>query len=294
MKTFVIISAALTFASSALGQNLNCDLKDYKAEDGLKAALTIGYLELTWRGEHNEQLRAELSIHDGSPVIHELAARKVSGAWVVLGSNLSPEYWVTSGKRRLSEQQMAPLRKLKIALTPDVVEREKWFAFWDAPLMIPGNPGTSLDLPRKPEEIRRATAAYHASACEVKTDGARLEVTFPASVDLGIFAGGMRYTVYRGSNLLRQEVIAKTNEQSVAYKYDGGLKGFSIGKDTRVVWRDVAQQWQQYRFGGAVNQDKVALIARNRLGIIENRRRDRWLSCRRRTNSFSRARSKLT
>src|SRR5207244_1796807 len=136
------------------------------------------------------------------------------------------EFEVTSGKRRLSEQQMAPLRKLGVAFTPEVVDREKWFAFWDAPLMIPGSGNTSMDLPRKPEEIRRAWAKFHASTCSVKTDGARIEVEF-AGVDLGIFSGSLRYTVYRGTNLLRQETIAKTDEPSVAYKYVAGLKGLA-------------------------------------------------------------------
>ena len=35
-----------------------------------------------------------------------------------------------------------------------MIEREKWNAFWDAPLVVPGRRGTNLDLPRKPEEIR--------------------------------------------------------------------------------------------------------------------------------------------
>lgn len=259
------ILGILLIPALAVAQSLTCDTKEYKAEEGLRATQTAAGLEVVWTGEHGQPLHAVFAISGGVPTIHQLAAGKV-----VLGTDLTPEYFVTSGKRRLSEQQMAPLRKLGIKFTPDVVDREKWFAFWDAPLMIPGNPGTSLDLPRKPEEIKRAAASFHASACEVKTDGARLSVTFPASVDLGIFSGGLRYTVYRGANLLRQEVIAKTDEQSVAYKYDAGLKGFSIGQDTRVMWRDVAQQWQQYRFGGAVNQDRVAMVARNRLAVIEN------------------------
>ena len=94
-------------------------------------------------------------------MVSELAARKASGKWIALGRNLAPEYQVTTGKRRLSEQQMAPLRELGIALTPDVIEREQWFAFWDAPLSIPGRAGTNLGLPRKPEEIRRDWASYH-------------------------------------------------------------------------------------------------------------------------------------
>ena len=44
----------------------------------------------------------------------------------------------------------------------------------------------------------------------------------------GIFSGSLRYTVYHGTNLLRQEAIASTNEPSVAYKYVAGLKGFAI------------------------------------------------------------------
>ena len=44
---------------------------------------------------------------------------------------------------------------------------------------------------------------------------------------MGSFSGGLRFTVYRGTNLLRLEAIARTDEPSVAYIYQGGLKGFS-------------------------------------------------------------------
>jgi hypothetical protein len=236
----------------------------------LTAAPHPGVVEFAWNGESGQQLRASFTIRDGNPIIVELAARQnPSTPWIVLGHDLAPEYDVVSGRRRLSEQQMAPLRNLNIKLTPEVIEHEQWNAFWDAPLMIPGNPGGSLDLPRKPEEIHRGTAVWHAAGCEVRTVNARLELTFPRSAALGIFAGGLRYTVYRGSNLLRQEIIASTTEPAVAYKYNGGLKGFAIGANTHLVWRDVSEQWQQYRFGGPVNRDAVAMVARNRLAIVE-------------------------
>ena len=103
----------------------------------------------------------------------------------------------------------------------------------------------------------------------MKNDGARLEVSFPG-LEVGVFSGALKYTVYRGTNLLRQEVIGKTNEPSVAYKYVGGLKGFATGDNTRVVWRDTARGWQQYEFGGPVNQQPVGMVARNRLGIMES------------------------
>ena len=92
-------------------------------------------------------------------------------------------------------------------------------------------------------------------------------MTFPG-LEMGIFSGQLRFTVYRGTNLLRQEAIAKTEELSVAYKYNAGLKGFQTS--SRVRWQDVARAWQLYEFGGANNADPVALRARNRLEIVES------------------------
>ena len=262
-----LLGAALSI-SGAYSQDLRCDLSAYKAQDGLKAEVHGSILELSWQGERREQLRARFSLRDGQPIVNELAARSASGNWIVLGQNLSPEFQVTTGIRRLSQQQIAPLKELGIELTPEVIEREKWNAFWDAPLMVPGRAGTNLGLPRKPEEVRRGWAKYNATSCQVKTDGARIEVTFPG-LTMGIFSGSLQYTAYKGTNLLRQEVIAKTDEPSVAYKYVGGLKGFGISDSTRIVWRDPSRAWQQYAMGGAVNKDAVALHARNRLGIVE-------------------------
>ncbi len=194
--------------------------------------------------------------------------RKPDGTWAVLGSDLTPEFEVTSGRRRISEQQLAPMRQLGLKLTPELIEQQKWNAFWDAPLEIPGARNTNPDLPRRPEEIRRAKATFNVSACQVKTDGARLEVTFPG-LSMGIFSGQLRFTVYNGTNLLRQEAIAKTEEPSIAYKYNAGLQGFSVHPRTRVSWRDVARASQQYEFGGEINVDPVALRARNRLVVVE-------------------------
>ena len=254
--------------SSAASQDFHCDMSGYKAQDGLKAQVHAGILELAWQGERQEQLRAQLTVRGNQPVVQELAARKNGGKWIILGQNLSPEFEITSGVRRLSEQQMAPLRDLKVEFTPEVVEREKWNAFWDSPLMVPGRKGTNLGLPRKPEEIQKSWAKYNATGCQVKTDGARIEVVFPG-FEAGVFTGSLQYTVYRGTNLFRQEAIAKTSAPSVAYKYVAGLKGFTIADDSQVVWRDTARGWQRYAFGGAVNQDPVALKARNRLAILE-------------------------
>lgn len=258
----------LLFAGLTASAEVSCDLSAYKAQPGLAARMRAGTLEITWQGEGRDSLRADFTIRDGRPLVSELAIRKAANPWISLGKNLEPEFQLTTGVRRLSQQQVSPLTTLGIDLTPEVVNREKWNSFWDAPLMVPGRLNTNVDLPRKREEIQVSPAKINATTCQVKTDGARLEISFNG-LEAGIFSGTLQYTVYRGANLLRQEAIAKTNEPSVAYKYNGGLKGFAINDNTRVVWRDTARGWQRYAFGGSVNDDPVGLRARNRLAILE-------------------------
>ena len=130
MKLGVLL---LVCAAGVFGQPLACDMSGYKVQDGLRAEMRNGSVELSWNGAGGQQLRASFAVRDGQPVITEMAARKSGGSWVPLGRNLSPEFEVTSGKRRLSEQQMAPLRALGIALTPEVIERERWNAFCSRP-----------------------------------------------------------------------------------------------------------------------------------------------------------------
>jgi hypothetical protein len=266
MRISTLLPISILFGGLAGAQN--CDLAGYKEQPGLRAEQSPEGLRLTWQGERGQELRASFAIDAGQPVVRELAARKQGGEWVVLGRNLTPEFRVTTGVRRISEQQLDPIRKLKREITPELIEQEKWKAFWDAPLSIPGLAGTNPGLPRRPEEIRRAQTSYKTTACTVKTDGARIEVSFDG-LSLGIFSGRLQFTAYKGTNLLRQEAIAKTDEPSVAYKYDGGLKGFTLDLARRVVWQDTARTWQKYEFGGSPNEQPAPMKARNRLAILE-------------------------
>ena len=84
-----------------------------------------------------------------------------------------------------------------------------------------------------------------------------------------MFAGDLEFTAYKGSNLLRQEAMASTQAKDVAFIYKAGLKGFPIEDDTKVVWRDTSQIWQEQEFGGDVNQQPVNVRARNRLEILD-------------------------
>ena len=169
-------------------------------------------------------------------------------------------------------------------LTAETIDRIKWEAFWDAPLYIEGSGerppshGTSIPpkngifdqpgLPRLPSEVTRATASYEAQSCEVATNGERIEITFPGAT-AGIFAGRLQYDVFKGSNLIRQVLIARTDHPSAAFKYDGGLKGLPIQPTSRVVWRDLTNRWQDNRFGGSVSDGPATVWSSNRLIAAE-------------------------
>ena len=277
-------TAVLLAATVAAAEPLNCNLGAYKGQPGLTATAAGDVLTVTWEGDRKSEVRLRFAIDSGTPTIRELALRPAGGQWRVLATNVTPEFRVVSGIRRVTQQQTQPLEGLKVPLTAEKLNEIKWEAFWDAPLYIEGSgelPPTHQDsipaikpyanhpgLPRKPEEIKRATATYRATGCEVRSNGARLEITFPG-VELGIFAGRLQFDVFKGSNLVRQAVIAKTDHPSAAFKYDAGLKGLPVGSSTRVAWRDLANRWQDNQFGGPVNQGPAIVWSSNRLIVAE-------------------------
>src|SRR5262249_3673193 len=225
LRSSMLLSVAMT--SPAFAQALKCDMTEYKESPGLTAAVDQDVLVVTWTAQGTSELRARFAIDRNQPVVRDLAVRKAGGQWATLGQNLAPEYHVVSGLRRMSSDHVGSIPAAGIELTPAVVAKNRWFAVHDAPLEIPGERGRQMPpLPRKPEEIRRADATFNTTGCSVKTDGARLEVNFPG-LSMGIFAGSLRFTSYRGTNLIRMDAIATTDAQFAAYKYDAGLKAFS-------------------------------------------------------------------
>jgi hypothetical protein len=268
MKSLALVLSLGFLSVAAAGQGVNCNMQGYKAVDGLTAVAARGGVTVTWQGEAQQELRAEFALRDGQPVVAELAARKTGGAWIVLGKDLTPQFEVTTGRRRMSGTEKEILVRLHQD-TPENEERYKWNVFWDAPLAVPGtDPSHLIGGPRSEAEIARAKVSYKSGACTVKTDGDRVMVTFNG-LSLGLFSGDLQFTAYKGSNLLRQEAVASTDAKDVAFIYKAGLKGFAIANSSKVVWRDTSQLWQENDFGGDVNEQPVNVQARNRLEILD-------------------------
>ena len=240
MKTFITVLLTLATVSSVADAAVDYDLSRYKRQSDLEARLEKEALVVEWRGEHDQLFRVQFVIEDGTPTVREVALQSKGGQWSALGRDLKPVFGVATGVRRTNH---------------GLPEENRWDVFWDVPL-------------NHTNDVRRFTALYYARRCEVKTDGARLEISFP-DLKMGIFSGRLQFTVYRGANLLRLEAIAKTDEPSVAYKYEAGLTGFSTDLLRRVVWHDVRSEPQNENVSGGRAGQQVVLRARNRLAIAE-------------------------
>ena len=112
---FSKIALMLTLSAGiAAAQTFTCDIGGYKPVDGVTAVIKNSTLILTWQGEPGQQLMAQFSIRDGQPLVQELAARSNSGRWINLGKNLTPDFQVTTGKRRTSGGLVNLLKSLNV------------------------------------------------------------------------------------------------------------------------------------------------------------------------------------
>jgi hypothetical protein len=238
MPIMSLLPALSILLLAGASESPTVDMSGYRPQPGMEAALEEEALTLHWDGERQQECLARLTIRDGVPTVGGLAVRKKGGKWVTLGRNLKPEFGVTTGVRRTGH---------------GLPESHRWDVFWDAPLNHPG-------------EVRRFDASYDADRMSVRTDGARLEVSFPG-LTMGIFSGGLRFTVYRGTNLLRLEAVAKTEEPSVAYIYRGGLKGFSPEMLPDILWQGVGGERHSAKVSASDAGRIHVLRARNRLAV---------------------------
>ena len=279
----VLLTALATIATIAsvvpAWAQVRCDVSGDATRSGITATVIGETLAVEWEGASDERLRLRLGVVDRAPVITQLAIREGQSDWTTVLTDARLEFRIVEGRRRITNQQLAPLRSLGVELTEEIVDLHKWDAFWDAPLdlreSIPGgNPppqegvAGQPGLPRSPDEIRRSDAVYNVSECRVTGEGRQMVVVLPG-MQLGSFSGEFVLTFHHGTNLIRAEAVASTTLPSVAYKYDVGLTGLALTSESRVTWRDVAHQLQSYALRGPVNNDHVVLRAANRMVVAE-------------------------
>src|SRR5690349_257699 len=148
LSTILGCTFLTAIAHVAHADPLACSLDGYKAQSGLAATVTADTLTVQWNGDDGQELRARFALVEGRPTIRELSARPAAaGAWTSLAANVAPDYRITAGLRRMSNQQMTPLRGLGVELTDEIIDRYRWDAFWDAPLDLSAAANRSSNPP---------------------------------------------------------------------------------------------------------------------------------------------------
>jgi hypothetical protein len=122
----VFLALVAGAAARAGADPLNCSLAGYKPRPGLTAAVADNTLTVTWTGDRQRHVRLRFTIERGTPTIQELAVQSGGDRWNTIATHAVADYRIVSGLRRMSNQQMVPLRGLGVALTSDVVDRYRW------------------------------------------------------------------------------------------------------------------------------------------------------------------------
>src|ERR1700687_998848 len=121
--------AAVMCVASVHADPLSCNLSAYKSAPGLTAAVEASALALTWDGEASGEVRMRLAINNGTPTIQDVSVRKKGGSWGTIASNLTPEYRVVSGWRRLDQEAYPALKQVYGEVPQGILERYKSGAF---------------------------------------------------------------------------------------------------------------------------------------------------------------------
>jgi len=125
--------------------------------------------------------------------------------------------------REISSEGKPLLRDARPVYSASTAKRRGgWDAFFD-------HPG------RRPEEIHHAGSRFRPAAAQVRTIGNRVEIHFDG-LEMGLFSGGIAYTFYPGSRLIRQDAVVGTSAPDVAYYYDAGIRVAATGQ--RLSWYD--------------------------------------------------------
>ena len=165
--------------------------------------------KICWKGEDGLNWRAEMGILDQKPAVLSLAYEK-NGAWTVLEENLVPEFHVVTSKRTKNNPQRA------MALKEGEELDYQWDTYSDDPF-------------GHPQDVKQADEQFASTTLSVRRDGAHTIVTYDG-LTLGQFSGGVEFHFFDGTNLIRMEAVASTQENGVAYLYHAGLAGLKVGK----------------------------------------------------------------
>lgn len=164
---------------------------------------------INWTGEDGRKWQAEMGILNEQPAIRSIGYES-NGAWITLATDLVPQFKVITAERT----KINPQREKGLA--PGEELDYQWDTYSDDPFS-------------RKDKVKQANATFATTKMEVKQDGNHTTVSFDG-LTLGQFTGTCEFHFFSGTNLIRIEAVAATEEDGVAYLYHAGLDGFDIGK----------------------------------------------------------------
>ena len=204
---------------------------------------------INWKGEDNLSWRAEIGIDEKVPCIFDLSYQS-NGKWFNLVSNLHPEFKVVTGVRT----KINPQREKGLA--PGESLDYQWDTYSDDPMS-------------RKEEVKEAVEIWDTTRMSYCVNGNVQTVTFDG-LTLGQFSGGLELHFFEGSNLIRIEAVASTQDDGVCYLYHGGINGFKPDKLYYVSprRREVFEN-PGYRTNSGPDKDRERVRARGRVLTLQ-------------------------
>jgi hypothetical protein len=120
----------------------------------------------------------------------------------------------------------------------------------------------------RPHEISSYSGKLLMKECRVEDRGERLLVTF-TGFSMGVFQGDIVFTLYAGSNLVKQEAVVATQEPSVAYYYDASLTHCSTSQLSRLLWLSADDRFEKHVLVSDIDLDAPHLKVHRRMLVAE-------------------------
>ena len=164
---------------------------------------------VNWTGEDGLKWSAVLGIDDRKPCIIELSY-ETDGQKRILAQMLHPQFKVVTGVRT----KINPQREKGLA--PGEELDFQWDTYSDDPMS-------------RKDQVKEANSTFDTTDFSYTRDGLMQTVIFNG-LTVGKFSGDFAVNFFDGSNLIRVEALASTQEDGVCYLYHGGLDGFKPDK----------------------------------------------------------------
>ncbi len=206
----VVYAQFFTFAQTA-APAIRVDLSGF--DQSAKFAVTPGEnsVAVEWSGAQGSSMRLVLNLATPDRLIKELSvASGPNGSRGIVLQDAAPAYSVYVGRRHGSWE-------------------DNYF----------DNPST------RPREIDQYASKLIPEDCRVGSDGNWLHITLPG-LWMGIFHGDLVFTLYAGSNLVKQEAVVATQEPNIAYYYDAWLNKCSTNQLNHLLWLSDEDKFEEH------------------------------------------------